>query len=62
MANLPVAEMTPEQEQRLKQLASEAYQNWKSKATEEIKQAGYAEVEKFNTDPDYATQRLEKFS
>ena len=61
MANLPVAEMTAEQEQRLRQIATEAYQNWKSKATEEIRQAGFAEVEKFKSDPDYASQRLEAF-
>ena len=61
MANLPVAVMTPEQEQRLKTIATEAYQNWKSKATDEVRQQGLAEVEKFKTDPEYATQRLAAF-
>ena len=61
MANLPVAECTPEQEQRLRQIAADAYSNWKSQATEEIRQQGYAEVEKFKNDPDYATTRLAAF-
>ena len=62
MANLPVAEMTADQETRLRSLATEAYTNWKSKATEEIRAAGLAELERFKTDANYATERLTKFA
>ena len=62
MANvLPIAEMTAEQEATLRQIAVEAYENWQTKGSEEVKQTGLAEQAKFQESPEHAEQKLAVF-
>ena len=59
MANLPAVEMTSEQEQRLRTIATEAYENYMTKSTQEVREA--AQVKKPQEAPENAAERLATF-
>mmetsp|Transcript_45265 Transcript_45265/g.60097 ORF Transcript_45265/g.60097 Transcript_45265/m.60097 type:complete len:83 (-) Transcript_45265:298-546(-) len=57
---LPQVALPADKMAELTQFATEQYNNWKSKATPEIKAAAVAEMENFKNDPAFAGARMAK--